>query len=88
MSAEPPPGAPPQLSPDGQWWWDGAGWQPVAARARRPTAGRLLALAVVVGVVLVVGFLVVVAALGTQVGSQRDADELGGDYCAYFPEDC
>jgi len=24
----PPPSAPPQWSPDGQWWWDGARWRP------------------------------------------------------------
>ncbi len=25
-----PGGAPPQLSPDGQWWWDGQAWLPAA----------------------------------------------------------
>ncbi|SRR6266852_194627 len=26
-----PPGAPPQWSADGQWWWDGTQWQPRSA---------------------------------------------------------
>jgi hypothetical protein len=26
----PPPSAPPQWSPDGQWWWDGTRWRPRA----------------------------------------------------------
>lgn len=37
--------APPQYSPDGRWWWDGATWVPVApAPAPPPTQrrGRLL----------------------------------------------
>lgn len=25
---QPPPGSPPQWSPDGQWWWDGTRWRP------------------------------------------------------------
>lgn len=30
-SATPPPPAPPQLSPDGRWMWDGTQWVPAAA---------------------------------------------------------
>ena len=30
------PAAPPQLSPDGQWWWNGTEWVPAAARPALP----------------------------------------------------
>src|SRR5713226_2396379 len=28
-------GPPPTFSPDGHWWWDGAGWQPAVSPDRR-----------------------------------------------------
>src|SRR5260370_12271643 len=28
-------GPPPTFSPDGYWWWDGAGWQPAVSPDRR-----------------------------------------------------
>jgi len=31
MGMQQPPNAPPQWSADGQWWWDGAQWQPRSA---------------------------------------------------------
>lgn len=31
-----PGGAPPQFSPDGQWWWDGRTWLPAAQAAQQP----------------------------------------------------
>jgi hypothetical protein len=34
-----PYAAPPQLSPDGRWWWNGAQWVPAAPAA--PPAARL-----------------------------------------------
>ena len=33
MTVTPAPPAPPQLSPDGQWWWNGLGWVPSNANA-------------------------------------------------------
>ena len=32
-----PGGAPPQFSPDGQWWWDGRTWLPAAQAPQQPT---------------------------------------------------
>lgn len=32
------PTAPPQLSPDGQWWWDGAQWVPAPPQPVAPAA--------------------------------------------------
>jgi hypothetical protein len=31
-----PPPAPPQMSPDGQWWWNGQQWIPVTAPGNQP----------------------------------------------------
>ena len=31
-----PPAQPPQLSPDGNWVWDGSQWQPVASAGAAP----------------------------------------------------
>ena len=35
---QPPPLAPPQWSPDGQWWWDGMRWRPRSDAASSPAA--------------------------------------------------
>lgn len=36
------PVAPPQLSPDGHWWWDGSGWVPADQRSTSPNASLSL----------------------------------------------
>jgi hypothetical protein len=62
----------PRYSPDGQWWWDGAAWRPVAPQpAPAPTSGRIstgATIAFVAGAVVVV--IVTVAILG-YIGLQR-----------------
>jgi len=35
-----PGAAPPQLSPDGHWWWDGAQWQPASDAAKAQVAAQ------------------------------------------------
>lgn len=34
------PAAPPELSPDGRWWWDGAAWTSIKARGAARNAAR------------------------------------------------
>lgn len=36
MTEPTPPTAPPQVSPDGQWWWNGQSWQPVQPPPQPP----------------------------------------------------
>jgi hypothetical protein len=42
--------APPQLSPDGHWWWDGMAWIPAAERPGAPVAVAPVAVAAPVAV--------------------------------------
>jgi hypothetical protein len=42
--------APPQLSPDGHWWWDGMAWIPAAERPGAPVAVAPVAVAAAVAV--------------------------------------
>lgn len=35
-----PGAAPPQLSPDGHWWWDGTQWQPASDAAKAQVAAQ------------------------------------------------
>ena len=59
-----PPGA--MLSPDGQWWWNGAAWVPNRGRSFWTSPGGI-ALYVIGAFVLLVVFLIVLAVIGAQV---------------------
>jgi hypothetical protein len=69
MGFDPPA---PRYSPDGQWWWDGAAWRPVAPQpAPPPVSGRIstgTTVAFVAGVVVVV---IVTVSVLAYVGFQR-----------------
>ena len=82
------PTAPPQYSPDGQWWWDGTQWVPVnRSSAGRSGRSKVLVLALVaVGVAVLFLLLALLnRPIGTQVEMDGDLDE---SYCQMFPEDC
>jgi hypothetical protein len=56
MTALPPP---PQWSPDGEWWWNGIGWEPrwnpsIRTNANTTTRSKGISLAVVLSIVVVV----------------------------------
>ena len=38
---QPPAAVPPQISPDGRYWWDGRTWQPTGGSPWPPTARAL-----------------------------------------------
>lgn len=75
-----PPSAPPQWSPDGMWWWDGARWIPRAQPAGKdryaptPTARVVVIVALAVAVVLT-GLLGIVGTLGVT-GGDRSATSI------------
>lgn len=82
------PTAPPQYSPDGQWWWNGNQWVPVQQpSARRSGRSTVLVLAIVGAVVAML--LLLLALLNRPIGSQVEMDgDLDESYCQMFPEDC
>ena len=82
------PTAPPQYSPDGQWWWNGNQWVPV----QQPTAARSGRSKVLVLSMVAVGVAVLfllLALLNRPIGTQVEMDgDLDKSYCQMFPEDC
>jgi hypothetical protein len=69
-------------------WWDGTVWQPVTARRRRPRSKWMVLTLAALAVLVLFAGAILLAALSAPAGSQHESDELGRDYCAYFPEDC
>ena len=82
------PTAPPQYSPDGQWWWNGNQWVP-AQQTTAGRSGRSKALVLAMVVVGVAVLFLLLALLNRPIGTQVEMDgDLDKSYCQMFPEDC
>jgi hypothetical protein len=69
VSSEPPP--PPQLSPDGKFYWDGQRWVPVQAPApSQRWATRGVPCVTNVGCLIIIGIVIVLVIIGLVAGNR------------------
>jgi hypothetical protein len=74
LSQQDPATAPPQYSPDGRWWWDGARWVPTQQPAAR-RSGRTVVLVLALVAAAVVGVVLLLAWVGTENYEMRVAED-------------
>lgn len=81
--------APPQVSPDGAWWWDGQRWQPMPKSSDRMSGQRLPTLVLVVLGVILVLLPIFGYSMYQEQQRQSELGETGRDaHCRLFPENC
>jgi len=82
VSVQSQPPAPPQLSPDGKFWWNGQAWVPVGAAQQQQRSGRSgcwIVAGIIVAVLLTIGIISFAVSGGSGAGHNTSKTAISTD---------